>query len=168
MTNTARLRLAIPGDAAAIAALVNVAYRVEDFFKVGDRTDVAEIEQLLATDAFIVADMEAGGLGGTVYVRSTPPRGYFGMLSVHPEIQGAGLGRKLIAAAEQYCSERGCAEMDLSVVNLRTELPAFYGHLGYSLSGAEPWPEDQLHRISRPVHFITMTRRIEAAAPTRR
>ena len=168
MTATLPLRFAAPADAAAIAAVVNLAYQVEDFFKIGDRTDVAEIEQLLANDGFIVADLEAGALAGAVYVRANPPRGYFGMLSVHPGMQGAGLGRKLIEAAEQYCGERGCTEMDLSVVNLRAELPAFYKRLGYGCSGTEPWPKDELHRISRPAHFITMTRRIESGAPTRR
>ena len=168
MTDKSSLRFALATDAAAIAAVVNLAYQVEDFFKIGDRTDVAEIEQLLAKDAFIVADLEAGELAGAVYVRASPPRGYFGMLSVQPAMQGAGLGRKLIDAAEQYCGERGCTEMDLSVVNLRTELPAFYGRLGYGYSGTQPWPQDELHRISRPAHFITMTRRIESGAPTRR
>lgn len=165
---SATLRLAAPGDAAPIAAVVNLAYEVEDFFKIGDRTDVAEIERLLASDAFIVADAAAGELAGAVYVRASPPRGYFGMLSVHPATQGTGLGRKLIEAAEQHCGQRGCTDMDLSVVNLRTELPAFYARFGYRISGTEPWPEDDLHRISRPAHFITMTRRIESNAPTRR
>ena len=168
MTGERRLRLAGPDDAAGIAAVVNLAYHVEDFFKIGDRTDVAEIERLLADDVFIVADSGADSLAGAVYVRASPPRGYFGMLSVQPAMQGAGLGRKLIEAAEHYCAERGCTEMDLSVVNLRTELPAFYGRLGYGLSGTEPWPQEELHRLSRPAHFITMTRRIESVAPTRR
>jgi len=163
-----RLRLAGPGDTAAITAVVNLAYEVEDFFKIGDRTDVAEIEGLLAEAAFIVADFEAGELAGAVYVRSTPPRGYFGMLSVRPALQGTGLGRKLVAAAEEYCVQRGCTEVDLSVVNLRTELPAFYERFGYRRSGTEAWPEDELHRISRPAHFITMTWRIESTAPTGR
>ena len=168
MTGKPRLRSAVHADAAAITAVVNLAYQVEDFFKIGGRTDIAEIERLLANDAFIVADLERGELAGAVYVRASPPRGYFGMLSVQPAMQGAGLGRKLVDAAEQYCVHRGCTEIDLSVVDLRTELPAFYERLGYACSGTEPWPEGELHRISRAAHFITMTRRIESGAPTRR
>jgi GNAT superfamily N-acetyltransferase len=162
------LRFATPADAAAITGLVNLAYRVEDFFKIGDRTDPEEVSQLLGRDAFIVAVGDGGELAGAVYVRATPPRGYFGMLSVQPALQGTGLGRTLIEAAERYCIERGCTEIDLTVVNLRTELPAFYERFGYQQSGTEPWPEAELHRISRPAHFITMTRRIEADAPAGR
>jgi len=106
--------------------------------EIGDRADVAEIADLLARDAFIVADSGAGRLAGAVYVRAAPPRGYFGMLSVQPDLQGAGLGRKLIEAAEAHCAERGCSEMDLTVVNLRTELTPFYERLGYRQSGTEP------------------------------
>jgi GNAT superfamily N-acetyltransferase len=162
------LRFATPADAAAITELVNLAYRVEDFFKIGDRTDPEEVSALLGRDAFIVADGDGRELAGAVYVRATPPRGYFGMLSVQPALQGTGLGRKLIEAAERYCIEHGCTEMDLSVVNLRVELIPLYERLGYRQSGTERWPEAELHRISRPAHFITMTRRIEADAPAGR
>ena len=36
------IRQAGQGDAAVITALVNLAYRAEDFFKIGDRTDEAD------------------------------------------------------------------------------------------------------------------------------
>lgn len=148
-----------------IAALVNEAYRVEDFFKIGDRTDVAEITRLLASDTFLIAEAAPGNVAGAVYVRATPPRGYFGMLSVRPQEQGSGLGHRLIRAAEQYCAARGCTEVDLAVVNLRAELPPYYERHGYRESGSEPWPAEELHRISRPAHFIIMSRHIEPDAP---
>ena len=148
-------------EAAVIATIVNQAYRVEDFFKVGDRTDVGEIAGLLAKDRFLVADDGNGSIAGCVYVAIKEERGYFGMLSVVPEHQGNGLGRRLVDAAEQYSGERGCAEMDLWVVNLREELPPWYRKLGYAETGRAPWPEEALHELSRPAHFIIMSKTLK-------
>lgn len=150
--------MADPGEAEVIARIVNQAYRVEDFFKVGDRTDASEIAGLLQKDLFLVAEEQAGGVAGCVYVAIKEGRGYFGMLSVVPAHQGNGLGRRLVDAAELYCAERGCAEMDLWVVNLREELPPWYAKLGYGETGRAPWPEDALHELSRPAHFIIMSK----------
>ncbi|MGE5595177.1 MAG: GNAT family N-acetyltransferase [Hyphomicrobiales bacterium] len=153
------IRLAGPDDATTIADLVNLAYRVEDFFKVGDRTDAAEIAEIIDRGRFFVAEQE-GRAVGCVYVTVAGNRGHFGMLSVHPETQGQGLARSLLETVERYCLEQGCEYLDMEYVNLREELPAFYGRFGFEETGTQPWPEDQLHRISRPAHFVTMTRRI--------
>lgn len=153
-----RIRTAQTREAEVIVEIVNEAYRVEDFFKVGDRTGTSEIAQLLAKDMFLVADDGDGGVAGCVYVAIKEGRGYFGMLSVVPQHQGNGLGRRLVDAAEQYCAERGCAELDLWVVDLREELPPWYRKLGYAETGRAPWPEDALHELSRPAHFIIMSK----------
>jgi len=152
-------RKARPDEAGQVAALVNLAYRVEDFFKVGDRTDEAEIADLLSRHRFLVADGEDGRIAGCVLVElESEARGYFGMLSVRPEAQGSGLGGQLVEAAEGFCRGRGCADMDLWVVNLREELPPWYERLGYHVAGTEPWPDDQLHTLSKPAHFIVMSK----------
>lgn len=154
------ITLAEPCDAVAIARLVNEAYRVEDFFKVGDRTDAREIGDLLEQDRFFIVRDDDDEPAGSVYVAIKAGRGYFGMLSVHPRAQGSGLGRRLIEAAEAFCLERGCREMDLWVVNLRDDLKPWYGKLGYRESGTEPWPADEMHRLSRPAHFVVMSKQL--------
>jgi GNAT superfamily N-acetyltransferase len=159
-----RIRDAQPCEAAAIAAIVNRAYRVEDFFKVGDRTNAGEIAKLLAEDGFLVAESNERGLAGCVYVAMKEGRGYFGMLSVVPGHQGNGLGRQLVAAAEARCREAGCREIDLWVVNLREELPPWYRRLGYRETGTAPWPEDALAELNRPAHFIIMSKQLGAGA----
>lgn len=156
-----RIRTADAREAIVIARTVNKAYRVEDFFKVGDRTDASEIASLLESDAFLVAEQGDGGIAGCVYVAIKEGRGYFGMLSVIPAHQGNGLGRRLVDAAEQYCAERGCVEMDLWVVNLRDELPPWYRKLGYAETGRAPWPEAALHELSRPADFIIMSKTLK-------
>jgi ribosomal protein S18 acetylase RimI-like enzyme len=77
------------------------------------------------------------------------------MLSVNPALQGRGLGRRLVDAAENYARVHGCSAMDIRVVNLRTELPAFYRKLGYAETG-EVEPDDP--RALQPFHFVTMSK----------
>jgi GNAT superfamily N-acetyltransferase len=158
------IRPAATSEAHILAAIVNEAYRVEDFFKVGDRTDAAEIEALLREDTFLAAGQPGGPIAGCVYVAIKEGRGYFGMLSVVPAHQGNGLGRRLVDAAEQYCAERGCEEMDLWVVNLREELPPWYAKLGYAETGRAPWPDAVLDQLSRPAHFIIMSKSLKTGS----
>ena len=148
-----------PCDAVAIARVVNAAYRVEDFFKVGDRTDAREISELLVTKTFLVA-REDDDVVGCVRVSASDRRGYFGMLSVAPAAQGTGLGRELIEAAELFCAERGCAWMDLDVASPRTELPPFYRKFGYEVSGTAEWPAEALDQLKFPAHFIVMSKEL--------
>ena len=155
-------RTAATSDAPALTALVNFAYRVEDFFKAGDRTDEAEIHDHLERGHFLLAE-DGGSLRGCVFVELKRPRGYFGMLSVHPDGQGEGLGRGLVSAAEAFARERGCTEMDLSVASPRVELPGIYEKLGYHQYGTAPWDTARAEsELSQPAHFILMTRTIAA------
>jgi hypothetical protein len=48
--------------------------------------------------------------------------------------------------------------MDITVVNLRTELPPFYRKLGYVENGTEPVRPDMIPRLLEPAHFIKMTK----------
>ena len=152
------IRAATADDVEALVALVNLAYRVEDFFIDGDRTDAAELRGLLAEHVFLVA-VEEGGGGGLaaavlIELREGGARGYFGMLSVDPARQGMGLGRRMVGAAEEYCRARGCRRMELQTVSLRTELPPFYERLGYVRSGTKEFPD--IPKKKRACHFVLM------------
>lgn len=149
-------RIATPDDAAALAALISLAYRVEDFFKIGDRTDPDDVRARMKDGAFLVLDDDSGAIAGCVYVTRHGTTGYFGMLSIDPARQGQGFGSRLIAAAEAHCASQGCAEMELEVVNLRTELPPYYRRFGYIESGTRPFTDTD--KASRPCHFIVMTK----------
>ena len=48
--------------------------------------------------------------------------------------------------------------MDLRIVNLREELPAFYRKLGYTETGTEPFPETEPTRL--PCHLICMSKQL--------
>ncbi len=141
-------------DVPALVSLINAAYRVEEFFVAGSRTSAAEIEGMLRSGGFLLAEPEDGGVAGCVYVGRRGERGYFGLLSVDPVFQGRGLGRRLVAAAEERLREHGHREVEILVVNVRAELVPFYAGLGYRREGEEPFPEG--YELRMPCHFVVM------------
>ncbi len=149
------MRAAEPADASAIARLVNAAFRPERFFTDADRTDPEKVGVLLQKGKFLLL-VEDGVLAGCVYVELRGERGYFGLLAVDPQRQRSGIGARLIAAAEQHCRSAGCRFMDLTFVNVRQELPAYYQQFGYVENGTLPFPADQVTTI--PVHLVQMSK----------
>jgi GNAT superfamily N-acetyltransferase len=150
------VRAAGPADVPALVALINQAYEIERFFVEGDRTDEEEIAAMQRVGHFLVLDRgDHRGLAGAVYVRIEGGRGYFGMLSVAPDVRSAGLGKRLVAVAEALCLARGCHAMDLQIVNLREELGPWYRSLGYHEVGTAPFTSRDL---KQPCFFIKMSK----------
>ncbi|HEY1555176.1 MAG TPA: GNAT family N-acetyltransferase [Kofleriaceae bacterium] len=157
---SASVRRAGAADAAALADLVNRAYAIEAFFVDGDRTNADEIARMMQTGVFVVLDQAGtpGALAAAVYVEQ---RGYFGMLSVRPELQGAGLGRRLVGIAEGLAEAAGASAMHLRIINLRDELGRWYRSLGYREIGTSPYA----HRTTkRPCHFVDMAKPLRPLA----
>jgi ribosomal protein S18 acetylase RimI-like enzyme len=155
VTETPLIRVASTEDAPAIACLVNTAFQIESFFKIGERTNTGEILEMMRTGEFLM--LEDAGLAGCVYLTiKQDRRAYFGMLSIDPSRQGRGFGRILIDAVEVRARERGCRAMDIHIVNLREELPAFYQKFGYVEHGTLPFPDGE--HSTRPCHFVVMSK----------
>jgi len=149
-------RIATTADAPQITAIINAAFRIaEEFFIDGNRITQAEVEESLTKGDFLLAEAE-GKLNGCVYVELRGERSYLGLLSVDPTTQQSGLGSRLMIEAERHCRERGARAMDILIVNLREDLPAFYQKRGYVESGTTPFPADVPTRI--PCHFINMSK----------
>jgi ribosomal protein S18 acetylase RimI-like enzyme len=106
---------------------------------------------------FLLID-DASSLAGCVYVELRGDRGYVGLLGVTPSRQGAGLGRKLMDAAEHYFRDAGCRGIDLRVISARAPLPFFYRHLGYLETGTAPLPPEVPVKV--PCHYILMSKAI--------
>jgi len=152
---SAAMRFADSADVEAITNLINLAFRVEKFFVDSDRINSLEVCGRTETGRFILAG--AGDTPhGCVYVELRGNRAYIGLLSVDPARQGVGLGSRLMAEAERFARQNGCCFADLSVVNLRQELPAFYRRLGYVEMGTAPFPADVVTKLA--CHFVTMTK----------
>lgn len=156
------VRVASIGDVPAIVEVTNLAYQVEAFFVIGPRTSDALMRDLMArpgTAVLVIDDpTRQGALAASVCLELRGDRGYFGMLAVNPAHQGKGLARTLIDSVEAACRRSGCRHLDIDVINLRSELPAFYARFGFTPMGTAPF--DQPERLKQPAHKILMTKRL--------
>ncbi len=153
-----QIRLATPDDIPAIVSLVNRAFKVELFFLNGDRTNVENVTEMMEKGEYLLAESAEGKLVGIVYFEKRGERAYFGMLSIEPALKGIGLGRLLIETVEDHARKQGCIGMDITVVNLRTELPPYYRRFGYEVSGELPPPEPMRVRSKVPCHLVRMSK----------
>jgi GNAT superfamily N-acetyltransferase len=60
--------------------------------------------------------------------------------AVEPGLQGGGVGRKLLARAEQWAREHGFHEAAMDTAEPATHLVEFYARLGYGAVGHVQWP----------------------------
>ena len=150
------VRVASADDAKEITRVINAAFReAEGFFVDDDRINVGGVESLLETGTFIVIECDEE-LIACVYLEQRGERAYLGLLSVDPKAQRLGLGSVLMGAAEEQCRREDLNYIDICVVNLRQELPAFYRKRGYIETGTSPFPLDVKTKI--PCYFIEMSK----------
>jgi len=156
-------RIATPDDVAELVRVINLAYTVEAEMFHGERTSEPDVHDRLGRPnaAFLAIDDDTpgsprGALAGGVYVEIHDRRGYFGMLAVDPRRQGRGFGRVLVRGVEAYCASAGCEDLDLDVVDLRSELLGFYGALGFTRTGEVPYPEPS--QTKQPLRLIRITK----------
>ena len=139
-------RLATSADVAAIVALVESAYRgdvsrkgwtTEADLLDGQRTDPAGVAELIAKPGSCMLLGERDGtLLACANLEKRGEAGYFGMFSVRPELQGAGIGRVMLAEAERLARDDWhCREMQMTVISVRDELIAWYERRGYRRTG---------------------------------
>ncbi|HET9066569.1 MAG TPA: GNAT family N-acetyltransferase [Gemmatimonadales bacterium] len=156
-------RAAGTSDIAEIVRVVNLAYRVEDFFINSDRTDAADVATRLArrgAEILVVDAVDGQGLVAAVYLETRGDLLWFGLLSVDPAAQGRGRARALIEAVERRCRDAGLDLIEIDVVDLREELPAFYARLGFVECGRRPFHDS--HKLTRPAEMIVMQKMLEA------
>jgi GNAT superfamily N-acetyltransferase len=149
------IRAAIGGDVPGLVRLINAAFSVEQFVFDGDRINAEETQAFMESGRFLVAE-DCDGVVGCVYLEIRKDRGYLGLLAVGSARQGTGLGRKLVAAAEDYFRAKGCCAVDLRVISQRTPLPPFYRLLGYLESGTASFSPSLQAKV--PGHYIIMSK----------
>lgn len=153
------LREAGPADADRIAALVNRAFLAESWFKSTDRTNAEQVRELLSKGFFLLLE-ENARLLACVYLEPRGDRVYLGMLSVERDVQGRGIGRRMMQEAEGFSRRAGHVAIDLRIVHVREELPPYYRRFGYVEAGTEPAPN--FPGVNIPIHFVLMTKSLQA------
>jgi GNAT superfamily N-acetyltransferase len=149
-------------DTDALVALINVAFRPEQIAIEGDRINAEKLQPFFTSGKFLVLE-DSEGLAGCVYAEVRGSRGYIGLLSLRPTPQGRGLGRRLMALAEEYLANAGCEAADLRTISARTDLVPMYKHLGYEETGTTPMPAEIPLKI--PCHFINMSKPLRRCEP---
>ena len=153
MTNEISKRAATLADIARLHALIERAYRGEtaragwtheaDMIE-GPRTDAATLQGLIesADEEIFVAVQDSRIIGCVQVSDKGDGLAYLGLLAVDPEIQASGLGRAMIAFAEQEAMSRfGARAMEMTVVSKRPELIAYYERRGFVATGEmRPFP----------------------------
>jgi GNAT superfamily N-acetyltransferase len=145
-------RAAGPEDVPALVALIESAYRGEssragwtteaDLLE-GRRTDPEGVLAVITQpDSRMVAVETDGELVACCQLEHRGEHAYFGMFAVRPALQGAGLGKVIIAEAERFAREEwGVAELHMTVISLREDLIAWYVRRGYVRTGeTSPFP----------------------------
>ena len=153
------LEVATPADAPALAALVNAAYRAigggrgwtseADLFA-GGRVRAPDVAAMIAGGGTVLLRRSAQSLVGCIAIEADGAEAVISMLAVDPARQASGLGRALLAEAEQWAGRQGARLARMTVVEPRTELVAWYERRGYRRTGVEDFPYGD-DRVGRPL-----------------
>ena len=147
------LELATPDDLSALHALIESAYRGDsaragwsheaDLLD-GQRTDLEELGAMIADPARRLLLFRDGESLWACVALTDKGDGlvYLGLLTVEPGRQRSGLGKMMLAAAEDHgARELGARRIEMTVIIQRDELIAWYQRRGYTMTGERrPFP----------------------------
>ena len=134
-------------DVTALVNLLNKAYR-GDASKQGWTTEAELIAGDVRTDAASVKnEIEKAGAVILKYLNEQKEiiacvnlqkhinKIYLGMFAVSPQLQGGGVGKKILYAAEEFAAQQNCSSIYMTVISVRTELINWYKRHGYVDTG---------------------------------
>ena len=156
-------------DIPALNKLVNSAYRGESSRKgwttEADLIDGTRLDETVLRELFndnrttILKYIEAGQILGCVELRKEKGNVYLGMLTVQPDLQAKGIGKKLLFAGEAFARENDSKKMFMTVVSIRTKLIEWYERHGYQLTGErKPFnmPDERFGIPKQPLEFVVL------------
>ncbi|GAB7046984.1 GNAT family N-acetyltransferase [Catenuloplanes indicus] len=167
------ISLAPPSAADDAAFVAEVTALVNEVYAAGEkgiwrdeaaRTDAAEIASFVRAGEIAVARLGTG-LVGSVRVRRLPGgEGEFGMLAAHPRHRGTGIGRALVAFAEDRARAQGLTVMQLELLYptewqhpVKAFLRDWYTRIGYRIvhtaDFAEAYPA-LAPKVATPCDFL--------------
>ena len=167
-------RKATHNDIPSLSDLVNSAYRGDSSKKGwtteadlldGIRTDEKALTELLSApgSVILVQENEEGKIVGCVNLQLKPGKLYLGLLTVSPTLQGGGIGKKLLYAADDYARQQQISLIEMTVISVREELINWYKRHGYHDTGEKrPFPSND-PRFGIPkqaLEFIVLQKQI--------
>ena len=131
MTGSDTIRRAQPEDAAAVAALTAAAY-AKYVPRIGrpPMPMTFDYARVIAEHPVWVID-GADGLAAALYLKQGDDYLMIESIAVHPDMQGRGIGRRLMAHAVKEARRLGLSEIRLYTNEKMTENIAFYERLGF-------------------------------------
>ena len=160
-------------DIPSLNQLINSAYRGESSKKgwtteanilEGKRTTEAELIEIIQDQKnTILKYSENNEIIGCVLLVEKEDELYLGMLTVSPELQNSGIGKKLMQQAEIYASTLGLSKIVMTVISVREELISWYKRKGFVDTGArEPFPASDVfsQTANEPLEFMVLEKRI--------
>jgi ribosomal protein S18 acetylase RimI-like enzyme len=166
---------ATSADTPALVRLVNSAYRGEggqqgwtneSHLIASSRINDAGIEELLHNPGAVILKLTGpdGALLGCVYLQKQGDRLYLGLLSVAPHQQNGGIGKKLLAAADEYARHHHCTHIHITAISVRHELIAWYERHGYRRTGElEPFHYgDRFGSQKQPLQLAVLEKPVPA------
>lgn len=146
------ISIATRADVSKLVTLVNSAYRGDSSKKGwtteadlldGIRTDEESMTALLQQEGstLLKCENEQQSIIGCVNLQTQGNKLYLGMLTVSPDLQGGGVGKRLLTAAEDFARVNKFSYIVMSVISVREELIAWYERKGYVKTGEKkPFP----------------------------
>ena len=132
-------RLAGPGDAAAIRALVREAY-AKWVPVIGREPRPMAADYDLALREHRIDLLTADGvLAGLIETAQRQDHLWIENVAVRPASQNMGIGRRLLAHAERCAAEAGLHELRLLTNAAFTDNVALYSRLGYRVERTDEW-----------------------------
>ena len=129
------IRPATPSDRAAVEEVVRAAYSIY-IARIGKSPGpmLDDYAKLIADEAVSVFEVD-GAIAGLIVLLPAPDHLLLDNVAVHPERQGGGIGRRLIAFAESEARRLGYRELRLYTHETMTENIALYRRLGFVEAG---------------------------------
>jgi predicted N-acetyltransferase YhbS len=171
---SAQITKATAGDVPALNKLINSAYRGEESKKGwsteadmldGTRIDEAALHDLIQKPGTtFLKYVEEGALLGCVELRIEGNKLYLGTLSVNPNIQNKGIGKKLLYAGEDHARQAGCSAMRMTVIDGRQALMDWYVRHGYALTGErKPFevPDERWGIPKQKLEFVVLEKKLK-------
>lgn len=160
-------------DVSELNNLINSAYRGE-FSKLGwtteadlllgARTTPEELNSLICNENnTLLKYTQKNAIIGCVLLTAKTEELYLGMLTVSPNHQNGGIGKKLLLKAELLAEELSLSKIVMTVISIRYDLINWYIRCGFQDSGTRlPFPKsiEYTEIAKEPLEFMLLEKQL--------